>query len=101
MKRQNKIKTYTLDEIKDEFIGRRGTRKREKYEYDLQMDIIGEVIKEARKKKKLTQEELGEKIGVQKAQISKLENGSSNVTIGTLKRVFMALDTRISFNVQV
>ncbi|MCE1166390.1 MAG: helix-turn-helix transcriptional regulator [Bacteroidetes bacterium] len=101
MKKQNKIKTYTLNEIKDEFIGRRGTKRREKYEYDLQMDIIGGVIKEVRKKKKMTQEELGEKIGVQKAQISKLENGSPNVTIGTLKRVFVALDTRISFNVQM
>jgi HTH-type transcriptional regulator / antitoxin HipB len=100
MKAKEKIKSYSLDEVKDKFIGKRGEKKRDKYEFDLQLDIIGEVIKSARLKRKLTQEMLGEKVGVQKAQISKLENGSSNITIETINRIFSALGTRISFNVQ-
>jgi len=101
MKAKEKIKSYTLDEVKDKFIGKMGTKRREKYEFDLQLDIIGEVIKEARLKRNLTQEKLGAKVGVQKAQISKLENGSSNITIETIKRIFSALGTRISFNIQM
>ena len=39
----------------------------------------------------MTQAELGKLIGVQRAQISKLENNTTNVTIETILRVFSAL----------
>ena len=65
------------------------------------MDILGEIIKTARLKNNLTQEKLGQRIGVKKAQISKLEKGSSNITIGTIKKVFSALNTNISFSVNL
>jgi HTH-type transcriptional regulator/antitoxin HipB len=37
---EKKLKKYSLDEIKDEFIGKKGTTEREQYEYDLQMDVF-------------------------------------------------------------
>ena len=101
MRTKNKLRIYSLDEVKDKFIGKVGDSKRDGFEFELQMDIIGEIIKTARLKNNLTQEKLGQRIGVKKAQISKLEKGSTNITIGTIKKVFSALNTKISFSVNL
>lgn len=95
------LKTYTLSEMKDTYIGKVGTKERDEYEYELRMDVLGKMIKAARKERKLTQEELGKLIGVQKAQISKLEHSASSATIDTLIKVFKALKAEISFNVKL
>ena len=68
------LKTFTLEEITDKHIGQPGTPRREAFENELRIDLLGEAIKQARLDRKLTQEELGKLVGVQKAQISKLEN---------------------------
>ena len=68
------LKTYSLDEITDKHIGKKGTVKREIFENELRLDLLGEAIKQARKERHLTQEELGKLVGVKKAQISKIEN---------------------------
>lgn len=95
------MKTYTLDEVKDELIGKRGTPGREKYEHKLKMDLMGEAIRDARKERKLTQEQLGKLIGVQKAQISKIENNAGNATINTLIKIFSALKANIQLHVEL
>lgn len=92
-------KTISLDEMKDEFIGKRGSQEREKYEYELNMEVLGIMIKKARKERQLTQEGLGKLIGVQKAQISKLESNVNSATIDTVIKVFKALKAEIHFNV--
>jgi len=97
----NKMKLYTLDEIKDEFIGKRGSQKRDLYEQELQLEVLGDMIKQVRLKRNLTQEQLGKLIGVQKAQISKLENSATNVTMETVLRVFNALKAKVSFKVEL
>jgi len=96
-----KIKKYSLNELKDEFIGKQGTKSREKYEYELRMDLLGRMIKKARQERQLTQEELGKLIGVQKSQISKLESSTNSATIDTVLRVFKALEADIHFNVRI
>lgn len=95
------MKTYTLDEVQDKLIGKIGTPGRDKFEYELQMDLIGQAIRQARKERKLTQEELGKLIGVQKAQISRIENNASNVTIETMMRVFNALQAKVLLQVEL
>jgi DNA-binding XRE family transcriptional regulator len=95
-----KLKTYSLDEITDKYIGKKGTRKRDLFEYELQMDVIGELIKRAREERNLTQEELGKLVGVQKAQISKLESHTGNVTLTTIVKVFGALKARLKFRLE-
>lgn len=90
-----KLKFYTENEILDEHIGKKGTENRTKFEYELQMDIIANKIKEERKKRNLTQSELGELVGVKKAQISKLEKGLLDCRIDTIIKVFKALNTKI------
>jgi DNA-binding XRE family transcriptional regulator len=95
------MKVYTLDQVQDKLIGKIGTPKRDVFEYELQMDLIGKAIKQTRQERKLTQEELGKLIGVQKAQISRLENNASNVTLETLIKVFSALNAKIKFQVEL
>lgn len=101
MATKSKMKLYTMDQIKDEFIGKRGTTKRDKYEQDLQMELLGDMIKQVRLERNLTQDQLGKLIGVQKAQISKLENNATNVTMETILRVFTALKAKISFHIEL
>ena len=95
------MKTYTLDQVQDKLIGERGTPERDVFEYELQLEFIGKAIKQTRQQRNLTQEELGKLIGVQKAQISRLENNVSNVTMDTLLRVFAALKANVKFQIDL
>lgn len=95
------MKTHTLNEVQDKLIGKIGTPNRDKFEYELQLDLIGQAIKQTRQERKLTQEELGKLIGVQKAQISKIENNAGNITIETLMRVFNALQAKVLFQIEL
>lgn len=95
------MKTYGFDEVKDRYLGKRGTEKRETYEYELRMDLIGEAIKKARKERNLTQEQLGKLVGVQKAQISKIENHLTDARFDTILKVFKALNAKINFQVEL
>jgi DNA-binding XRE family transcriptional regulator len=95
------LKTYSLAEMKDKYIGKVGTANRDEYEYELRMDVLGKMIKSARLQRNLTQEELGKLVGVQKAQISKLENSTNSATIETVLKVFGALRAEINFNVKL
>ena len=95
------MKTHTLDHVTDELIGKVGTTQRDMFEYELQMDLVGKAIKQTRLERNLTQEELGKLIGVQKAQISRIENNASNVTIDTLMRVFTALKAKVKLQIEL
>jgi HTH-type transcriptional regulator / antitoxin HipB len=94
------MKTYSLDEVTDKFVGKKGTKKRDAFENELKIDLIGQTIKEIRKERNLTQEQLGELVGVKKAQISKIENSLTDARFDTIIKVFKALNVRINFNVK-
>src|SRR5680860_1409978 len=93
------IRSYSLAEMKDKYIGKEGTIERDEYEYELRMDVLGRMIKTARQERNLTQEQLGQLVGVQKSQISKLESSANSATIDTILKVFKALKADIHFNV--
>ena len=95
------MKAYTLDEVQDKLIGKIGSPNRDKFEYELQMDLIGKAIKQTRQERHMTQEELGKLIGVQKAQISRIESNASNVTVDTLMRVFKALKAKVKLHIEL
>lgn len=99
--KNNDLKIFSLDQIKDGFIGEIGTEKRTQYEQELQLEVMGEMIRKVRLERNLTQEELGKLVGVQRAQISKLENNATNVTMETILKVFGALKAKINFNVEL
>jgi HTH-type transcriptional regulator/antitoxin HipB len=96
---QTKNTTYSLAEMKDKYIGKVGTTERDEYEYELSMEVLGRMIKTARQERNLTQEQLGQLVGVQKSQISKLESSTNSATIDTILKVFKALKADIHFNV--
>lgn len=95
------MKTYSLEEAQDLLIGKIGTPRRDQFEFELKLELIGNMIKAARKERNLTQEQLGELIGVQKSQISKLENNAKNLTIETILKVFEALKAKVHFKVEL
>ncbi len=101
MENKGKMKMKTLDQLKDKHIGKIGTAKRDKYEFDLKIEVLGEMIKSVRKERHLTQEQLGKLVGVQKSQISKLENNTRNVTIETILKVFNALKANLKFSIEM
>jgi DNA-binding XRE family transcriptional regulator len=95
------LKTKTLSEMKDKYIGKRGSQERESYEHELRMDVLGRMIKATRQERSLTQEQLGLLVGVQKAQISKLESSANSATIDTIVKIFSALKAEIHFKVSL
>ena len=97
---KHEMKTYTLEEITDKHIGRKGTPERDRFDFELKLDVLGEMIKRVRMEKRLTQEELGKLIGVQKAQISKIENNIKDVRLSTIMRVFLALKTTVKMSIE-
>lgn len=99
--KSKKLKTYTLDEMTDKYIGQIGTAKRDAFENELRLDLLGEAIRDARKKRNLTQQQLGEIVGVQKAQISKIENSMKDARLDTILKVFNALDAKVFFNIEL
>lgn len=95
------MKTYTLEELTDNYIGKKGTRKRTDFENELRLDLLGQAIKNARQERKLTQEQLGELVGVKKSQISKIENSTTDARFATILKVFNALDAKVNFSVEL
>lgn len=83
-----------LNVIVDEVWGKKGTPERDTMEIKLKEELhayqIGEAIKAERLKQNLTQKELGEKIGVQRTQISRMERGCS-ISLSIMGRAFKAL----------
>lgn len=94
MEQIGNMKLYSFEEVKDELLGKKGTPERDEHERKVENALhayrIGEAIKKARVEQNLTQEELGERIGVKRAQISRLEKGYS-ISIPTMSKVFKAL----------
>ena len=95
------MKTYSLEELTDKYIGEKGTKKRDDFENELRLDLLGQAIRQARIERNLTQERLGELVGVKKAQISKVENSTTDARLTTLLKVFEALGAKINFNVEL
>jgi len=86
MKNFNNIKNF--DELIELEHGKIGSESRNIYEESSQLFIIGEMLKEARKDAKLTQEQLAERAGTKKSYISQLENAKGNIHLSTLIRIF-------------
>ena len=85
MKTNKKITSF--DDHLDEQYGKKGTLSRQKFEEEYETFRIGVLIQEARKKQKLTQQELAEKAGTTKSYISRIENNASDIRLSTLMRI--------------
>ena len=92
------MKIYNQEEVLDITIGKKGSPNREEFDSKVQDFLVGLAIRQAREAQHLTQEQLGEKIGVQKARISSIEKGA-NLRLSTLRRIFTALDLEVKLDI--
>ena len=94
MKQIGDMKFYDFEEYLDEEYWKVGTQVRDEFERNVDESVhaykLGEAIKQARLSQNLTQEQLGEKVGVQKSQISRLERGRS-ISLASMVRIFKAM----------
>ena len=97
------MKLTTLQEAKDKVFGPIGTPERDEYERKLADELhayhVGEAIKLAREAQSLTQAELGERMGVHKAQVCRIESGKS-ITLASMMRAFRALGVQVALDMQ-
>jgi len=84
----HKVRLKTFEEHVDERYGKIGTKKRDEFELKSRAFIIGEMLKEARRAAKMTQDQLARKAGTKKSYISRLENGKIDIQVSTLFRIF-------------
>lgn len=73
----------TFDQLLDEKYGKKGTIDRNQFDADSLAFRLGVMLKEARVKANLTQEELAEKTGTKKSYISRIERGLSDIQFST------------------
>jgi len=76
-----------LSDLIDREFGKPGTSTRDEYERGFEEFKMGVLIQEARKKKGMTQQELADKVGTNKAAISRVENDVKDVRLSTLRRI--------------
>lgn len=97
------MKLYTLNELMDRDIGPVGTPKRDEFERKLADELhayhIGEAIKKARIAQSLTQEELGQRMGVQRSQVCRIESGKS-ITVASMMRAFKAMGIQVALEMK-
>ncbi len=93
-----KMKVYSQDEMIDLALGAKGTPERDEFDANVDDYLVGLAIRKARESQNLTQEQLGERIGVQRARICSIERGA-NLRLSTLRRIFSALGMEVKLDI--
>ena len=88
-----------IEELITEDFGAVGTPEREQFDMECDAFIIGEQLKEERRKAGLTQEQLADRIGTKKSFISRVERGRADIQLSTLVKLFRGVGRRISVRV--
>lgn len=103
MKQLGDMKLYNFEELLEEDYGKVGTPERDAFEQSVDDAVqayrVGEAIKKAREAQQLTQAQLGEKMGVQRSQVCRLESGKS-ITLASMMRAFRALGVQVALDMQ-
>jgi len=94
--------TGSLEQLKQKYYGKKGTVERDELEKSYEDFKLGFMIREARIKSGLTQQQLAEKVGTTKSYISKIENNIKEVRISTLKKIVeFGLNGRLELNIKL
>jgi len=100
MKSNSNITTF--DQILDKKYGTKGQPKRDEWEQQFESFRLGVLLEDARLKLGMTQEELAEKCGTNKSNISKIENNSSDIRLSTLMKIIQqGLGGHLTLTVQL
>ena len=84
MKKKN---PKTINDFFDDKYGKKGTSSRQEFEREAEAYMVAELVRDSRKKAHLTQQQLAEKLNVNRAYISKIERASGEVRISTLRKI--------------
>lgn len=100
MSKKSNLKS--IDQFVEERYGKKGTPKRDKLDKGYELFKIGVLLQQARLKKGLTQEELADRCGTNKGNISKIENDVREVRISTLQKIVEeGLDGELEFRIKL
>ena len=102
MKSEKKVKNKIVswDVHLDDKYGKRGANSRTEFELKSQTFILGELLKEERRKANLTQAEMAERTGTKKSYISRIENGRADIQLSTLyKLIEQGLNRKLEFSI--
>lgn len=95
------MKTYTLEELTDRNIGKKGTPARDRFDREIEAEVrayrLGEILREERKRQNLTQRQLGEKAMIDERMVSKVENGRS-ASFFAIDGILQALGIKATFD---
>lgn len=94
----SKMKIYSQEEMLDITLGKKGSHARDEFDAKVDDYLVGLAIRRAREAQNLTQEQLGERIGVQRARICSIERGV-NLRLSTLRRIFSALGMEVKLDI--
>ncbi|MFA7445155.1 MAG: helix-turn-helix transcriptional regulator [Flavobacteriaceae bacterium] len=86
-----KKETHSADDHLDQKYGKEGTPEREAFRAEALAYYYGELIKETRKEKKITQQELADQIGKNRAYIAKIEQGKTDLQMSNFVQIINAL----------
>ena len=95
----NKLNLTPIEDLITEDFGAEGTPTRMEFGAEVDAFILGERLKEERKRAGLTQEQLADKIGTKKSYISRVENGHADIQVSTLFKIFQGLGRKVSLTV--
>ena len=97
------MKLTTHAEMLDRHIGKVGTPERDEFDKKVKAEIeaykVGEALKQARLARNLTQEEVGERMGLHRAQVCRMESGRS-ITLASMMRAFRALGVEVALDMK-
>ncbi|MEO8399497.1 MAG: helix-turn-helix transcriptional regulator [Ignavibacteriaceae bacterium] len=93
-------KLKSFEKHLDNQYSKKGTANRDKFESGSLAFRLVEMLKEERKKAKLTQEQLAEKTGTKKSYISRIEAGKSDIQISTYNRIIeLGLNKKVNISI--
>lgn len=90
----HKIRNYS--EVLDRKYGKSGSSERIQFEEEAYAFYSGSIIHDARKKARLTQSELAERIDADKSYISRIEKGTTIPSVATFFRLVNALGLSVA-----
>ena len=100
-RKSKKLKVTPLEKVKEKHLGKRGTPEREEYETELKLEVIGELLKQAREHQNLTQAQLAKRMGINKSNISKMENNIKSIQFDTFLKVMKALSAKLTVRLEL
>ncbi|RLD19762.1 MAG: transcriptional regulator [Bacteroidetes bacterium] len=79
--------------------GKEGTDKRSQFRNKAQAFMVAEMVKDARRRANLTQEQLAQKVHLKRPHISRIERADTDVRISTLQKIAKGLGGQLRISI--